>query len=195
MKRNWLVVILLLPALVSYAAQGSAQKNKKKDEKSAASSGITNPVPMPDDQAIDTAISEMLAGWQLNDMELLHKHYADTVMVVSGAWEPAIVGWDKYLAAYKAQRARLEGPIIDRSNTYITASGNTAWATYQWVLRAVVDGQQIVGHGHTSLVLEKRNGVWMIVMNHTSLVPEAPRPPAPTAPGSKPSGPGGGTPD
>lgn len=192
MKRIWPAAILLVPALVFASAPASAQKNKKKDDKSAATSGITSPVPVPDDQAIDTAISEMLAGWQLNDVELLHKHYADNVTVVSGAWEPAIVGWEKYLAAYKAQRARLEGPIIDRSNTYITASGNTAWATYQWILRAVVDGQQIVGHGHTSLVLEKRNGVWMVVMNHTSLVPEAPKPPTPAAPGKNPGGPGGG---
>jgi ketosteroid isomerase-like protein len=192
MKRIWLAAILLLPALFFAAAPASAQKNKKKDDKSAANATVTSPVPVPDDRAIDIAISEMLAGWQLNDIELLHKHYAENVLVVSGAWEPAIDGWDKYLAAYKAQRARMEGPILDRSNTFITGNGNTAWVTYQWILRAVVDGQPITGHGHTTLVLEKRNGVWLIVMNHTSLVPEAPKPPTPALPGNNLGGPAGG---
>jgi len=58
---------------------------------------------------------------------------------------------------------------MDRSNTYIKLSGNFAWATYQWDFSAVVDGQPSSSRGQTTLVLEKRNGQWLIVHNHTSL--------------------------
>lgn len=194
MKRTWLVVILLVPAfLLLSAAPSAAQKGKKKDDKPAAGANAPSLLATPDDQAIDTAISEMLAGWQLGDLELMHKHYADSVLVVSGAWEPALVGWEKYVAAYKAQRARMEAPALERSNTFISVNGNVAWVTYQWDFRAVVDGQPAAAHGHTTLVLEKRNAVWLIVLNHTSLVPEAqPKPPAPTPPAPKSGRPPGG---
>ncbi len=187
MKRNWLAVVLFAPALLLVALPLSAQKNKKKDDKSAASPAATSPAPVPDNQLIDTAISETLAGWQLGDLQMMHKHYADNVIVVSGAWEPALVGWEKYAAAYKALRARMDGPALDRSNTFITVSGNAAWATYQWDFRAMVDGQPSAWRGHTSLGFEKRNGVWLIVLNHTSLVSEAtPRPQTPAQPGKNP---------
>jgi ketosteroid isomerase-like protein len=187
MKRFWLAAILLLPAVVLVGAPAAAQKGKKKDDKTAQNAAAAAPLPVPTDQAIDTAISEMLAGWQLGDIEMMHKHYADNVMVVSGAWEPALVGWDKYVAAYKAQRARMEGPALERSNTFISGSGNVAWATYQWDFRAAVDGQPAAARGQTTLVFEKRNGVWLIVVNHTSLVSEAqPKTPTPNPSVPKP---------
>ena len=34
----------------------------------------------------------MLAGWQLNDVEMMHKYYDDNVTAISGVWEPPLVG-------------------------------------------------------------------------------------------------------
>jgi ketosteroid isomerase-like protein len=73
---------------------------------------------------------------------------------------------------------------MDRSNTYIRVSGTVGWACYQWDFAAVVDGQQTESLGQTTVVLEKRNNHWVIVLNHTSL---AARPPQAT-PASAPSG-------
>jgi ketosteroid isomerase-like protein len=191
MKRNRLAAVLILPVLLFAATPADAQKTKKKDDKSAETQAPAGNMAMPDSQAIDIAISEMLAGWQLGDLELMHKHYADNVVVISGAWEPAAVGWERFSAAYKVQRGRMEGPTIERTNTFITGNGNVAWATYQWDFRAMVEGQPSAWRGHTSLVLEKRNGVWLIVLNHTSLVSEgSPKPQPATPPGKSPSGPG-----
>jgi ketosteroid isomerase-like protein len=194
MKRLWPVAILFV--CVALAAGPAFAQKPKKNDKSQQPQPPSGPAPVtPDDQTIDNAISEMLAGWQINDIDLLRKHYAENVIVVSGTWEPALVGLDKYIEAYKSQRARLQSPSLERSNTYITGNGSTAWVTYQWDFKALVDGQPAYARGHTSLVLEKRNGVWLIVLNHTSLVAEgqqkaaAPAAPAPK-PGNSPSGPG-----
>ena len=87
------------------------------------------------------AIGEALGYWQIGDADSLHKYYADDVVVVSGAWEPPVIGWDNFLKAYQAQRAQVSGERMDRSNTLIKVNGNSAWATYQFVYAAQIGGQ------------------------------------------------------
>ncbi len=167
--------VLLLGALPAAAQK---EKKSKKENKTIDTAPLT--LPLPEEKQIDVAISGMLAAWQLGDVELLHKAYADDVSVVSGAWEPPILGWANYLADYQRQRARVQQVRMDRLNTYVHVSGTFGWACYQWEFSGVVDGQQSAARGQTTLVLEKRNGKWLIVHNHTSLVQTA-TPPAPTA--------------
>ncbi len=187
---------LLVSALIllGSASPATAQKDKKKKKNASAADSGAPVVMIPDEPAIDYAISEMLGAWQVGDAEKLHKAYADDVSVVSGVWEPPVVGWANYLADYQKQRARLQQVRLDRQNTYVRVIGNTAWACYQWDFSGVVDGQPSAARGQTTLVLEKRNARWLIVHNHTSLVqtgaPARPAPPpgtsTPTQPESKP---------
>ena len=177
---------LFLLLSLGLATTASAQKKKKNDN-------TPNPPPasiLPEEQRIDNAIGEMLGAWQLGDIEKLHSHYADDVDVVNGMWAPPVVGWPNYLTSYQSQRARAQQVRLDRSNTLIrlAPSGNTAWASYQWEFTAVVDGVPSSAFGHTTLIFEKRNGNWLIVHNHTSLVQAsqaaapAAQPPAATPP-------------
>jgi len=183
---GWTVAIFVVLLLSGGAAP--AQRKQRKDQK-------TDQVGFPDDRAIERVVSEMLAAWQLGDVEMLHKYYADDVTVVSGTWEAPLMGWANFLRAYKNQRERMEHPQLERSNTYIKVNGNSAWATYQWEFSAVVDGKPSSDRGHTTLVLEKRNDRWVIVHNHTSIVPEIRQPaPAPGAPKPAPPGAGPGDP-
>jgi ketosteroid isomerase-like protein len=170
------LALLAAAILLAFAAPTHAQKNKK--DKNPAPAGQNPLANIPENHVIDVAISEMLAFWQIGDGEKMHKYYADDVLVVSGAWEPPIYTWANYLPSYKNQRARM-GPIhFDRSNTAIKVKENTAWATYQWELSGTVDGAKMFARGNTTLVFEKRDGVWLIVLNHTSITPEGA--PAPT---------------
>lgn len=138
----------------------------------------------PDEQVLDTQISEMLAGWQIGDVGLLRRHVADDVMVVSGAYEPPLIGWNQYVAAYEAQRKRLQSVRLERRNTFIKVKGDFAWAAYQWEFSATLEGQPTAAQGHSTLLFEKRGGRWAIVHNHTSAVALAgvplPQPPPPT---------------
>lgn len=175
-----LVSALSLSCVSSVAAQ--KEKKKKPDPSSSADTPKTL-IPLTNEQQIDYTLSDMLGAWQLGDIEKLHKDYADDVAMVNGSWAPPIFGWTNYLAIYQQQRARMTQVRMDRFNTYIKVNGAVGWACYQWDFQAVVDGQQAQSQGHTTVVLEKRENHWVIVLNHTSAAPKPQQP----APASAPS--------
>jgi ketosteroid isomerase-like protein len=177
------VILLSLVSALSLicVSPATAQKEKKKKPDSSASTDSSKSlVSLTDEQQIDYTLSDMLGAWQIGDVEKLHKDYGDDVAIVNGSWAPPILGWNNYLAVYQQQLARMQKVRMDRSNTYIKVSGTVGWACYQWDFAAVVDGQQTESQGHTTVVLEKRNNHWVIVLNHTSLAPRVPQP-APAA--------------
>jgi ketosteroid isomerase-like protein len=167
--RIWVLAAL---ALLAVAAPASAQKkDKNKNAPASADPGAEFRAAMqrPDTQAIDQAIGEALGYWQIGDTDSLHKYYADDVVVVSGAWEPPVIGWDNFLKSYQAQRAQVSGARIDRSNTLIKVNGNSAWATYQFIYVAQTQGKVVQFRGHTSLFLTKQADRWVISLNHSSV--------------------------
>jgi len=174
-----LSVALIAMLALTCAFPAAAQKDKKKKSDTQKPADSTNPlVPMSDENQIDYMISEMLGAWQVGDVEKLHKDYADDVTVVNGAYAPPIMGWTNYLAIYQQQRTRMQRVRMDRSNTVIKVAENVAWACYQWDFEATLDGVPTTSQGQTTLVMQKRNNHWIIVHNHTSMVP----PPAPGSP-------------
>ena len=158
-------------ALLCAAGPVSAQKNKKQKNPPADTSAtpVLPTLPVSDSQAVDQAIGEMLGYWQLGDTDSLRKYYANDVAVVSGTWEPPVVGWDNFLKSYQAQRAQTQSARLERSNTLVKVTGNCAWATYQFAYSAVAEGKIIVFHGHTSLVLTRQGDRWVITLNHSSI--------------------------
>jgi uncharacterized protein (TIGR02246 family) len=164
----WRIATLAVVAAILLSS-AFAQKTKKDQAKKPPADAAGSGVPVTDDEAIEQQISQMLAAWQTGDGDGMHAFYADDVLLVSGAWEPPISGWPAYLRQYQAQRARIQGIRLERNNTFRKIAGNSAWATYQWELNGVMDGTATNAHGHTTLVFEKRNGKWLIVLNHTSL--------------------------
>ena len=136
-------------------------------------------------------LSEMMGAWQVGDVEKLHSTYADDVSIVSASWAPPVMGWANYLAIYQQQRARMQKVRMDRTNTYIKVKGDVAWACYQWSFAATLDGQPMRSQGQATVVMEKRNGHWLIVHNHMSLAQPAPgstNTPAPQQAPAKPNG-------
>jgi uncharacterized protein (TIGR02246 family) len=167
MKRLLPLVLTVLLAAIPAAAQ----KNKNRKNPQPDNSADSAMPPTNDNQKIDTVISQMLAAWQVGAVDEMHKYYAEDVCVVSGAWEQPIFGWDAYSKAYSAQRSRVQGGQLDRTNTLIkVVDASTAWATYQWQYVVAVDGQPQDIRGHTTLVFTKQADVWVIALNHTSLV-------------------------
>jgi ketosteroid isomerase-like protein len=184
----WVAIFSLVVFGLISASAASAQKKKKDDSQPTPPPAVANAV--PDDTKIDFVIGQFLGAWQVGDIEKMHKTIADDVSVVAGTWTPPAVGWPNYLAAYQAQRARMELVRMDRSNTLIRIApgGQFAWACYQWDFSATVDGRPMAADGQTTLVLEKRNDAWVIVHNHTSLV-QASQPSAPASPAPQPAQP------
>jgi len=167
--RIWTILAL---ALMAVAIPAGAQKKDKNKNAPVPDPGedIKSAMRAPDAQAIDQAIGEALGYWQIGDVTSLHKYYADDVVLVSGAWEPPVIGWDNFLKDYQAQRAQVGGMRMDRSNTLIKVNGNSAWATYQFIYAAQRDGKVVQFRGHTTLVLMKQADRWVITLNHSSIV-------------------------
>ena len=178
------VRLVAVAALAVTAAAIPAGAQKKKKDKNApppdAAQEVKAAMPTTDSQAIDRAIGEALGYWQLGETDSLHKYYADDVVLVSGAWEPPIIGWDNFLKAYLAQREHVSGARMDRSNTLIKVNGNSAWATYQFIYSAQSEGQVATYRGHTTLIFAKQGDRWLITLNHSSVVDSTlPQPSAP----------------
>src|SRR5579863_527810 len=178
--RIWIILAL---ALMTIAIPVGAQRKGKNKETPTPDLGddIKSAMRAPDAQAIDQAIGEAMGYWQIGDVESLHKYYAEDVVLVSGAWEPPIIGWDNFLKAYRAQRSQVSGARMDRSNTLIKVNGNSAWATYQFVYVAQTEGKVAEFRGHTTLFLMKQANRWVIALNHSSVVDSSlPEPAVPT---------------
>jgi ketosteroid isomerase-like protein len=167
---TWMALALLLTAAATPALAQKRTKTKDVPDNTSATEELKSMINLPDGQAIDQAVGEALGYWQIGDIESLHKYYSDDVVMVSGAWEPPVIGWDSFLKSYQAQRAAVTGGRVDRTNTYIKVNGNSGWATYQFVYTAMADSKVIQFHGHTTLVLNKVGGHWVIVLNHSSIV-------------------------
>jgi ketosteroid isomerase-like protein len=167
MKIRWMALGLVL--LLAAPMLGDAQRRDRRQQQQQPEPPLSTI--LPDDQQIENSIGQMLAAWQVGDVGLLREHYADDVAVVSGAYEPPIVGWANFAQAYVRQRDRMQAVQLDRRNTVVRTSGSVAWVTYQWQFQAMVEGAPMAAQGHTTLVLEKRSNRWLIVHNHTSVVP------------------------
>jgi ketosteroid isomerase-like protein len=186
--RALFTLAICLVVFLSIASPAAAQKDKKKKKDANASEDGHIKLPMPDEQQIDYAISEMLGAWQLGDVDRLHKSYGDDAVFVSGVWAPPIFGWSNYLPLYQQQHARTQQVRLDRINTFIKVSGAVAWACYQWDFSGSVDGQPMTTRGQTTLVFEKRADRWLIVHNHTSVALPTPGGSAqPTVPAGTPT--------
>jgi len=163
-----LTVTLMLAVL---APSAWSQKKSKKDKPPLEGQPMPE-LPIPESDKIDTAIGEMLGAFQLGDIEEMHKHYADNATFVSGAFEPPLVGWQNYVTSYQRQRAAFPGMQIIRRNTVVYPHGDVAWVAYQWEFVAMYNGKPYNARGQTTLVLNKIDGKWTIVYNHTSQICE-----------------------
>jgi len=188
-RRVFLVLGLCVLIFVVGATQASAQqKDKKNKNNSPLPTATTNgpTIPLSDEQQIDYLVSTNLGAWQVGDVDKLHGTYADDVTVVQGAFMPPVVGWSAYLPLYQQQHARMQQVRMDRTNTVTKVNGNCAWVTFQWDFSAVVDGLPASSQGHTTFVMDKRNGKWVITLNHTSVAEQSPAKqvsaPSPTQP-------------
>ena len=123
---RWRFAILALAAMLCGTGLAYGQKQNKKNKKDAAATEVSTASLLPDNQAVDLLVSQMLGAWQAGDADGMRKFYADDVMIISGACEPPIIGWANYARAYQAQFARTSGRRLERINSYTKVMGDTA---------------------------------------------------------------------
>lgn len=127
-----------------------------------------------DEERIEEVIAAIVQAFEKGDYASLSQHYAPEVTVVPGDYNPPVVGWAAAEQRYRAAFARFTGVVMSRENTRIERRGKSAWAVYQWQFVGMAGSQPFTAVGHTTLVLEKRGGKWLVVHNHTSAIPAPP---------------------
>lgn len=166
----------LAAVLILALSSGAWAQKKKKSDDSDDSAPLT-PLPVPDTATIEQDIGEMLAAYQVGDLEALHKYYSDNVVFVSSAFAPPVVGWKNYVPQYQAQKAAFQGMQLIRRNTLIIVHQDVSWATYEWQFATMLNGKPYSAQGQTTLILTKVADKWLIVHNHTSeICPDEQRP-------------------
>jgi uncharacterized protein (TIGR02246 family) len=134
-----------------------------------------------EEKEIEQVIAAVLEAYRTGDSATLARHYASEVTVIPGDYNATIEGWSKVEPLYRAAFSAFARLELLRDSTRIMQRGKLAWASYQWRLAGARGQEMVQSQGHTTLILEKRGGKWVIVHNHTSIVPTAPAP-APAAP-------------
>lgn len=166
----WIRILAMATVAIFCVASAASAGQKKKKAKDADATPPALAGPHAQEDQINQDIGEMLAAFQLGDVNTMHKYYADNATFVSDLNEPPLVGWQNYAAAYDRQRAAFHGVQVIRRNTLVFTHGDVAWASYQWEFLADADGRPYSMLGHTTLVFEKVGENWLIVHNHTSQV-------------------------
>ena len=134
-----------------------------------------------EEEKIEAVLAAVIEAYRAGDYTAMGQYYAPDVTMVPGDYNPPVAGWAEAEARYRQTHANLGGIELVRENTRIARRGNFAWAVYQWRFAALLGKEGVAAVGHTTLILEKRRGHWLIVHNHTSaLMP--PRPPEKPAP-------------
>ena len=165
------VAAILILAATSGASDG--QKSKKTKSTDASAQPVPMP-PLPDTDQIENNIGEMLAAFQLGNVEEMHKYYADNVTFVSSDYGPPLIGWQNYVPLYQRERASFQAMQLNRRNTLIVTHGDVAWASYQWEFDSTFNGRPYSVRGQTTLVFNKVGENWLIVHNHTSEISPTP---------------------
>lgn len=137
-----------------------------------------------EEQKIEAVIAAVVEAYRTGNYATLGRYYAPEVTVVPGDYNPPVAGWPNVEQRYRESFANLTGAEMVRENTRIERRGNLAWAVYEWRFLGNLGEQTVAAAGHTTLILEKRRGNWVVVHNHTSVIlpPPAPEKSTPVRP-------------
>jgi ketosteroid isomerase-like protein len=160
--------VLAVVLILALSSGAWAQKKKKSDD--GDSSAPAQLLPVPDSDTIEHNIGEMLAAFQVGDVDALHQYYSDNVVFVSAAFAPPVIGWKNYVPQYEAQKAAFQGMQLIRRNTLIIVHQDLSWVTYEWQFATMLNGKPYSAQGQTTLILNKVADKWLIVHNHTSQI-------------------------
>lgn len=122
-------------------------------------------------QVVVGVIDALKAG----DFEKMGQHYAPEATQVAANYSPPVEGWAAIEERHLEAHAGLTSIAIEPENIRVIVRKDLAWAMYQWRFAGELNKQILTSRGHTTLILEKRKGKWLVVHNHSSLIPTGQR--------------------
>ena len=113
------------------------------------------------------------AAFERGDFDGIAKvwaHDENIVVIESGHVE---VGWQEFGEKHlKPELGILKNVVYKLDDLRVRVNGNAAWASFTYNFEADVQDRHIVSQGVGTMVLEKREGRWLIVHSHTTRVPK-----------------------
>lgn len=123
-------------------------------------------------KAVKAVLDSYVVSVENEDMEIYAKNVShDPGMVNYGGFGDPIIGWDALKEVMENQNAQLSETEIEVSDMaiHVSETGNPAWATCLWKLKAVMGENPIELSIRCTWILEKRQGGWVIVHFHKSM--------------------------
>jgi uncharacterized protein (TIGR02246 family) len=187
MKRL-LSILLAGLLLVSVAAAQNSTRTRKTSRPAA-------PAPATDADSADKLrkrLQQVMNAWSAMDPDAAARFYAkDADLVFFDLTPLQYQGWDEYyLGAKKLFANYTELNIRLRDDAHVHFRGDMAYATAIWdVFAQLADGSRQELALRWTVILERRDGEWLVVHEHVSApLPEAPPKPSkpqPAAPEEK----------
>jgi ketosteroid isomerase-like protein len=180
-----LIALLLLAGVAAVPSFAQTKTTHKRPPRAAASEP-----PLTDQEAGDQLrkrIQDILNAWSLLDADAAAKYYAkdaDLVFFEPNAlqykgWDAYYLGMKKLFAGYQNINIRLN----DDANVHF--KGDLAYATATWDVEGTkADNSKEKLELRWTVILERRNGEWVVVHEHVSapLTSAAPPPSKPQQP-------------
>jgi ketosteroid isomerase-like protein len=182
-----LIAVLLLAGVAAVPAFSAQTKTHKRPPRSAAAEQQT---PLTDQEAGDQLrkrLQDILNAWSVLDPDAAAKYYAKDADLVF--FEPNALqykGWDAYYLGMKKLFANYQNMNIRlNDDASVHFKGDLAYATATWNVEGTKsDNSKEQMELRWTVILERRNGEWVVVHEHVS----APLTSA-AAPASKPEAP------
>ncbi len=107
----------------------------------------------------------------LDGMMQLYTQDPDLVAIGAGRDE-WVQGPEDLRNGYKRDMDQADAIKVDFEDVAVSSSGNVAWTSARMAMYVQVEEQEVTLFGRLSLVLEKRDGKWLIAHLHFSLPDE-----------------------
>ncbi len=123
-------------------------------------------------ESVKVVLDSYVNSIEKEDMKLYEQNiYKDSAVVNFGGFGNPIIGWDALKEVIEGQNDALSGTTITVSNLVvnISKSGEFAWATCLWNLKAVMNDEPLELPLRCSWILEKQKNNWIIVHFHKSI--------------------------
>ena len=141
--------IAALLTLLAFAGLASAQSN--------------------DEIQVREVLTQNTTAFAQNDMPTLDKIWANDEAVTVFENGSANYGWLDYRNNHLGPEMKeITNTKYSSSDVKVKISGKTAWATFKYAISGDSDGRHFDSGGLGTVILEKRNGKWVIVHWHTS---------------------------
>ena len=193
-------LILTILLLASFAAGQTTATRRSRTKRTPRAASSQQQAPLTDAEAgeqLRKRLQEVLNAWSTMDPDTAGKYYAkDADLVFFDIAPLEYKGWDEYYLGTKRlfQNYR-DFSIRLNEDANVHWKGDLAYATATWnVLGTLIDGTQQKMELRWTVVMERRNGDWLVVHEHVSAplagaiaAPPAPKPAA--QPEKKPADP------